>query len=87
MIGEGGAGAAERVSVGYRLCTARRPGPSEMAPLVAFYEREAARFSRDPEAAKALLAEDAAAAEAPARAALTMVANVLLSLDATLTKE
>ena len=87
MIGEGGASAAERVSVGYRLCTARRPGPSEMAPLVAFYEREAARFSHDPEAARALLAENAVAPEAPSRAALTMVANVLLSLDATLTKE
>ena len=87
MIGEGGALAAERVSVGYRLCTARRPSDAEVTPLVAFYEREAARFARDPDATKALLAEDAAAPEAPARAALTMVANVLLSLDATLTKE
>jgi hypothetical protein len=75
------------VAVGYRLCTARRPGSAETKPLLEFYEREAARFARDPEAAKALLAEDAAAPEAPARAALTMVANVLLSLDATLTKE
>jgi hypothetical protein len=58
---------------------------------VAFYERERARFAVDRAAADALLASDpAAAASAPAtakRAALTMVANVLLSLDATLTKE
>jgi hypothetical protein len=87
MIGEGGADPEGRVAVGYRLCTARRPGSAETKPLLEFYEREAARFARDPEAAKALLAEDAAAPEAPARAALTMVANVLLSLDATLTKE
>lgn len=87
MIAESGFGAADRVAHGLRLCTAKRPADADVAPLVAFYEREANRFSRDPEAAKALLAENAADPEPVARAALTMVANVLLSLDATLTKE
>ena len=54
---------------------------------MAFYERERARFSREPESAKALLAGDAGKPGAVERASLTMVANVLLNLDATLTRE
>jgi hypothetical protein len=105
MIAESPADAAGRVAHGYRLCTSRPPAPDELAPLVAFYEREQARFLADPASAAALLAETTSgpAPKAPAgapsagagfaegesseRAALTMVANVLLSLDATLTKE
>jgi hypothetical protein len=87
MILEGGAGVRERVAHGYRLCAAQRPTEADLAPLVAFFEREKARFSLDPEAAKSLLAEEAAAPEPSERAAFAMVANVLLSLDATLTKE
>ena len=87
MMEEGGGDAAARVAYGYRLCTARRPGEADLAALLAFYERERARFAREPESAKALLAGDAGKPEAAERAALTMVANVLLSLDATLTRE
>ena len=64
MIGEGGPDRRGRVALGYRLCTARAPA-AELEPLLAFYEREAARFARDPEAAQALLAEDAAAPKRP----------------------
>jgi len=87
MMAEAGGDAAARVTYGHRICTARRPGEADLAALLAFHERERARFSREPESAKALLAEDAGKPEAAERAALTMVANVLLSLDATLTRE
>jgi hypothetical protein len=58
-----------------------------MASLVPYFKREFDRFTAQPEAAKALLGAEAEAAEPAVRAALTMVGNVLLSLDATLTKE
>jgi Protein of unknown function (DUF1553) len=87
MLAEGGTGTAERIALGYRLCTARSPSDGDTRPLLAFYVREAERLGRDPEATKALLADDAGQPEPLSRAALTMVANVLLSLDATLTKE
>jgi hypothetical protein len=87
MMAEGGGDASSRLAYGHRLCTARRPGEADLAALLAFYERECVRFGRDPEAARALLADDAGQPEATSRAALTMAANVLLSLDATLTRE
>jgi hypothetical protein len=71
----------------FRLCTARPPRPAELAPLLAFQERQRARFAADREAARAVLGEATAPADAAERAAWTMVANVLLSLDETLTKE
>jgi len=87
MMAEGGVDTASRITRGHRLCTARRPGEAELAALVAFSEREQARFEREPESLRALLGEDAGRPDAAPRAALTMVANVLLSLDATLTRE
>jgi len=87
MMAEGGGDSASRVAYGHRLCTARRPGEADLADLREFYERERTRFSREPESAKALLAGDAGKPGAVERASLTMVANVLLSLDATLTRE
>jgi mono/diheme cytochrome c family protein len=87
MLAEGGAGLEEQVTRGYRLCTSRRPSEADLASLVAFFERERHRFAREPEAARSLLGDEAAFPKPEARAALTMVANVLLNLDATLTKE
>ena len=76
----------ERASHAFRLCTARRPKPAELAPLVSFEQRQLARFRADPEAARAV-AGATGPGEAAERAAWTMVANVLLNLDETLTKE
>jgi cytochrome c553 len=86
-IAEAGPGPAERIAHGYRLCTGRRPGPEDLEVLVAFHDREKARFAAAPETARALLAATAAARGEEERAALTMVANVLLSMDATLARE
>jgi hypothetical protein len=89
MVAEGGSTPAGRIAYGHRLCTARRPAEDDLARLLAFHEREADRFANDPAAAKALLAigEGAGDRSDPERAALTMVASVLLNLDATLTRE
>jgi hypothetical protein len=89
MAAEGGRTAADRIAYGHRLCTARRPAERDLAALVAFHDREAGRFSDDPGSAEALLAAGGGASEGgrPERAALTMVASVLLNLDATLTRE
>ena len=85
-LAEAAATPEERAAHAFRLCTARRPKPAELAPLVSFQERQLARFRADPEAARAI-AGVAAPGEAAERAAWTMVANVLLNLDETLTKE
>jgi hypothetical protein len=76
----------------FRLCTARRPSGDELAPLLRFYRDQAARFASDDAAAQAVAGRGAegsgqgegALAE---QAAWTMVANVVLNLDETLTKE
>jgi len=93
MEREGGASAAERIAYGHRLCTARAPADADLGALVAFFGRENARFAGDPAAARAVLglgeaaAPDDAVAATADEAALTMVANVLLNLDGTITRE
>jgi mono/diheme cytochrome c family protein len=87
MMAEAGTEPRERIALGYRLCTARRPPEADLDSLLVFFEKEAERFAREPEGAGALLEGDAALPEPAVRAALTMVGNVLLSLDAVLTKE
>ena len=63
------------------------PGPDDLAFLLAFYEREAGRFGKDHEGARALLATGEEEVARTELAALTTVASVLLNLDATLTRE
>jgi hypothetical protein len=86
MIGEGGADPDSRVVYGFRLCVARRPKPEELRKIVGWFEKERGFFAQNPsEASK--VAGAAQAANAAEAAAWTMVANVLLNLDETLTKE
>jgi mono/diheme cytochrome c family protein len=71
----------------FRLCTARTPQPEEVSPLLAFQAEQRNRFEKDADAARRVLGEAATDPQAAERAAWTMVANVLLSLDETVTKE
>ena len=93
MAREGGPRTAERIAYGHRLCTARRPAEPDLDALVAFFGREKARFAGDAAAARSVagLPEPVPGSvlpESPAEAAaLTMVASVLLNLDATITRE
>jgi cytochrome c553 len=79
MMDEGGASPAERLKFGFRACTGRRPQPAEVARLENLLKTTRQRFDKSPDAAKKL-------AETPEQAAWTMVANVLLNLDETITK-
>ncbi len=87
MAAEGGVSPADRIVRGHRLCTTRQPGEADLADLVAFYQREAARFEANAPAARALLAAGPDEPIDADRAALASVASVLLNLDATLTRE
>jgi hypothetical protein len=91
VVAEAPADPAARATHGFRLCTARAPGRDELAPILAFYRAERARLERDPAAAAKLagIPDALARGGAPAAelAAWTVVANVLLNLDETITKE
>jgi hypothetical protein len=78
------------IGYGFRLCTSRQPTARELARLMALFEQQHERFGKDAAAAKALLKDDSDSLPVKQRsemAALTLVANVLLNLDETLTRE
>ncbi|MBI4326004.1 MAG: PSD1 domain-containing protein [Chloroflexi bacterium] len=90
LITDGGYDAAQRLSYGFRLVTARRPNPTERAVLLDTFEKYRAKYQKDPEAAQQIIS----VGESPVNsklnktelAAYTMVANLLLNLDETVTK-
>ncbi len=90
MMLEGGSTVKERAAYGFRLATARRAGDFEIGVLLRQFETHLAEFRQDAEAA----AKVVAAGESPRDesldvaelAAWTMVANLILNLDETLTK-
>jgi hypothetical protein len=85
---EGGSDPATRATYGFRLCTARRPAKAELERTLGFYQAQLAKFQQDGKAAKEVIQDDKVPADAaPDLAAWTMVSNVLLSLDETVTKE
>jgi mono/diheme cytochrome c family protein len=79
-----------KVTYGFRLCVSRRPTPEESRRLEELYQQELARFKEDPEAAKDLVTGELGAppknANVEKLAAWTVVANVMLNLDETITK-
>ena len=91
MMTEGGASAAERLSYGFRLATARLPEQSELAVLTELFDEQLARFTADTESAAALLKVGESprneSLDAAQHAAYTLAANVILNLDETITKE
>ena len=82
VVTEGGGDVASRATYGFRLATSRQPRTAELQTLVAAFERQRTRF-RDNQAEAAAWA----GAADPDLAAWTVVANGLLNLDATITKE
>jgi mono/diheme cytochrome c family protein len=80
----------ERARHGFRLCVARMPSRAELGQLLRLYRENLEKFKKDPAAAKAMarsglpkLSKEMNPAEL---AAWTVVANVLLNLDETVTK-
>lgn len=90
MTAEAGPDVQARALHGFRLCVSRPPKPEELQRLTALYQRELEHYRRDEKAAEKLIGGCHSASEsfqAPELAAWTVVANVLLNLDQTLTKE
>lgn len=91
MMKEGGDSVAGRISHGHRLVLARRPAEPILKILTHGFEDYRRRYLQDKEAAKSLLAVGRSKPDEsldPAElAAYTAVANILLNLDETVTKE
>ncbi len=91
ILREGGATDVERATFGFALCTSRPPTERERTLLLELFAEELARLAADPERAAALAAtmsfplEATEPDELAAWAAWTLVANVLLNLDETVT--
>ena len=90
MMLEGGASAEERVAFAYRAVLARRPGPEELAVVQDAFARHLAKFNAQPDAAEKAVKNGESPPKpglpAPELAAWTMIANLLLNLDETITR-
>ena len=91
MMTEGGETPAERVDFAYRLATAHRPSPAAEAILVDGFERHLERYESDRGAALDLISQGESARDetldVAELASYTMVANLILNFDGTITKE
>lgn len=91
MIREGGATAADRLAVGYRLATARRPDAATLQLLVQGYERRLTTFRAAPDSARAYISHGASrpdpALDPAELAAYTVSASILLNLDRVVTRD
>ncbi len=90
IVRQGGSNPEERARFGLRLCMVRPPQAVEVAQLVALYQSELEHFRKDSAAAEQLATKPLgplpAGVDARELAAWTVVANVLLNLDAVLMK-
>jgi hypothetical protein len=87
VMNESGPEAAARASYGFRLCVSRAPTQEELDHVIAYYRQELYRYREDPGAARSVTRSENTTPETSQLAAWTMVSNLLLSLDETLTKE
>jgi hypothetical protein len=91
VMTEGGTTPQSRLTLAFRLATARVPSSDELAVLVRVFESHLGDFTARPEAAQKLLAvgeaKSSPAMNAPELAAYTMATNLILNLDETVTKE
>jgi hypothetical protein len=89
LLREGGATDSDRLRYGFRLVTSRQPTEDESRVLAKALAEQKARYQASPESAKQTLSvgESPAPADLPATdlAAWTMMGNLLLNLDETVT--
>jgi len=77
-----------RAVLGFRLCVARHPTDQEVNRIISLYQKELRRYQEDPQAARRVTGDSERDGTAnPELAAWTIVCNVLLNLDETLTRE
>jgi len=90
MMKEGGDTSGSRIAYGYRLATARKPSAAATATLAALYDSELAKYKKNADAAKKLIAIGDSPRDdkldAAEHAAWTIVATTILNMDATVTK-
>ena len=80
----------ERARYAFRLVVVRQPDADELRVLTTLYRQQLQRFRENPQAARRLLASvnsDGGPDERPELAAWTTVANLILSLDETITRK
>ena len=80
----------EQIAYGYRLATGRTASNRTIALLRGYYDKELARYSEDSQAAQDLLKigeyKTYTSIPVETQAALTLLSNLLLNLDATITR-
>ena len=76
-----------RLRFAFQLATSRIPNRQEMDLLTAVLEEQRQEFSGDPDASKKLVAEKWEGPGVSERAAWISVANIILNLDETITRE
>ena len=90
IVREGGSSLDEKATYAFRRVLARKPEAAEVNRVVGLYRRELENYTKDPKAAVAManggLGTAPSNLPAPELAAWTVVSNVLLNLDETLTK-
>lgn len=90
LLTEGGSTPEERLTWGWRLLTARRPGEEELAITLNALAQHENRFASDENAARALVTYGESSPDASLAvtdlAAYTLVANLLLNLDEVVNK-
>jgi hypothetical protein len=82
---------AEKIVEGFKRVTCRTPTDAESAILVAGFEKDLAKYKKDPDGAKKLISFGETSRDAklnPAElAAYTMTSSILLNLDETVTRQ
>jgi hypothetical protein len=90
MMNEGGKDAESRLNFGFRLATSRKISKDESKTLLEVFQQQLADYQKDQESAAKLLAIGSFRAspnyDRAELAAWTMVANTILNLDETITK-
>ncbi len=86
--GNAAASIQTRVTHGFRLVLARKPGPAELTRVVDAFAGQLASFRQEPARARQVVGTAGlAGVDAAEQAAWTMVANALLNLDEAITKD
>lgn len=90
IVAEGGSSAEDRARFGLELCLGRPAGSDQVAALVGLFQDRRERYGQDLDAARALATDPLGplpdGADPAEMAAWTAVSNVLLNLDAVLTR-
>ena len=90
MVQEGGDRVEDQIARAYQLCVSRNPTPAEISVCRELYETQVTSFQAEPDRAAAYLAHGNSPRSdtipVVQHAALAVLANTILNLDETLTR-